>query len=124
MLFAMSVLDDGGRFHSPLRDSPGLAPGSLLPRFTRSAPGIAHYILYSVLLSTQNMGILRILICISVTSACRHRRGIKFIGNHLTEKFVEFPGDMNACQSIIIENDTEPIGNRNMGVRNDIRCAE
>ena len=26
------VLDDGGRSHSPLRGSPGFAPGSLLPR--------------------------------------------------------------------------------------------
>jgi hypothetical protein len=24
---------DGGRFHLPLRDSPGISPGSLLPRF-------------------------------------------------------------------------------------------
>jgi len=30
--FFNPVLDDDGRFHSPLRDSPGFTPGSLLPR--------------------------------------------------------------------------------------------
>jgi hypothetical protein len=48
---------DGGRFHLPLRDSPGFTPGSLLPRFVQSAPiyAMLWIIWYMLIVSTLNV---------------------------------------------------------------------